>query len=501
MCGCGRRANTSSTSARTSSCALRGAKDVYEAAHDAPGVPHGGEVSDDGLFTVHEEECLGVVRLRAGRPDRLRELRPRRRPSAMRELVAALRRRRGARALPRPGDAELPARLARRSPASSRERRRREPGLRAPSSPATGTSPRPWARRLRPRGGYEGLKQALAHEPARLDPAGEGLRPSRPRRRGVPDGHEVVVRAADTGKPTYVVVNFDESEPGTCNNRELVEREPHRLIEGTAIARHAIGCHTAFIYIRGEYLWQAIVLQRALDEAYAGGYLGSGIAGSGLRPRHRAAPGRRRLHLRRRDRAARARWRACAASRACARRSRRSRGCTPRRPSINNVETLMNVPHIVARRRGLVRAIGTEKSPGTKMFTVSGKVERPGNYEVPMGTPLRVLLEELAGGVLDGRRAEGLDARAGRRRRCSPPTHRRPLDFESVAGGGLAAGHRRDHRAGRDRLRRRGRARAWSQFYAHESCGKCTPCREGTLVGDPGPGRLENGYGRERTSR
>ena len=121
---------------------------------------------------------------------------------------------------------------------------------------------------------------------------------------GFPTGMKWSFVPRDTGKPTYVTVNFDESEPGTCNNRELVEREPHALIEGAAIAARAIDCRLAFIYIRGEYLWQGQVLQRALDEAYAAGYLGRGIMGSDDRPRHRAAPGRRGLHLRRGDGAA-----------------------------------------------------------------------------------------------------------------------------------------------------------------------------------------------------
>ena len=121
---------------------------------------------------------------------------------------------------------------------------------------------------------------------------------------GFPTGMKWSFVPRDTGKPTYVTVNFDESEPGTCNNRELGEREPHRLIEGTAIAAKAIGCHTAFIYIRGEYLWQAMVLQRALDEAYAGGLPGQRHRRHRLRPGHRAAPRRRRLHLRRGDGAA-----------------------------------------------------------------------------------------------------------------------------------------------------------------------------------------------------
>ena len=152
-------------------------------------------------------------------------------------------------------------------------------------------------------GGYAGLRTAVAMADADIV---EVVKASGLRGRGgagFPTGMKWGFVPRDTGKPTYVVVNFDESEPGTCNNRELVEREPHRLLEGTAIAALAIGCETAFIYVRGEYLWQSIVLERAIAEAYAGGYLGADVAGSEQARRRRAAPRRRRLHLRRGDRA------------------------------------------------------------------------------------------------------------------------------------------------------------------------------------------------------
>ena len=211
------------------------------------------------------------------------------------------------------------------------------------------------------------------------------------------------------GKPTYVTVNYDESEPGTCNNRELVERDPHRLIEGAAIAARAIECHTAFIYIRGEYLWQSVVLQRALEEAYAAGFLGRGIAGGDYDldiVLHRGAG----AYI-------------CGEETALLNSLEGLRGQPRLRPPfpaveglyasptvINNVETLMNVPDIVTRGAEWFRELGTEKSPGSKMFTVSGKVERPGNYEVPMGTPFRTLLEEFA---------ESLASLAGRKQKTA----------------------------------------------------------------------------------
>ena len=194
---------------------------------------------------------------------------------------------------------------------------------------------------------------------------------------GFPTGMKWGFVPTDTGKPTYVVVNFDESEPGTCNNRELVERDPHRLLEGTAIAALAIGCRTAFIYIRGEYLWQSIVLERAIREAYDGGYLGPDVLGSGTAidvVLHRGAG----AYI-------------CGEETALLNSLEGLRGQPRLRPPfpaveglyasptvINNVETLMNVPDIVARGADWFREVGTEKSPGTKMVTISGKVERPG---------------------------------------------------------------------------------------------------------------------------
>ena len=158
----------------------------------------------------------------------------------------------------------------------------------------------------------------------------------------------------------------------------------------------------AFIYIRGEYLWQSIVLQRAFEEAYAGGYLGQGICGSDYDldiVLHRGAG----AYI-------------CGEETALLNSLEGLRGQPRLRPPfpaveglyasptvINNVETLMNVPDIVVNGADWFRSLGTEKSPGTKMFTISGKVERPGNYEIPLGTPFRVLLEELGGGVLDGK--------------------------------------------------------------------------------------------------
>jgi NADH-quinone oxidoreductase subunit F len=343
-------------------------------------------------------------------------------------------------------------------------------------------------------GGYAGLRQALGMADADIV---ELVKASGLRGRGgagFPTGMKWGFVPRDTGKPTYVVVNYDESEPGTCNNRELVEREPHRLLEGSAIAALAIGCETVFVYIRGEYLWQGTVLQRAIDEAYAKGYLGADVMGSGTRVDvvlHRGAG----AYI-------------CGEETALLNSLEGLRGQPRLRPPfpaveglyasptvINNVETLMNVPDIVTNGAEWFREQGTEKSPGSKMVTVSGKVERPGNYEIELGTPFRVVLEELAGGVLGGRSIKAWTPGGSSTPMLTAEHLDVALDYESVAAAGSMLG------TGAIMVMDETDcvvdcATRMVRFYAHESCGKCTPCREGTWWATRVLGRLEEGHGR-----
>jgi NADH-quinone oxidoreductase subunit F len=345
-------------------------------------------------------------------------------------------------------------------------------------------------------GGYEALRTALGMGGPEVT---ELVKDSGLRGRGgagFPTGMKWSFVPQDTGKPTYVVVNFDESEPGTCNNRELVEREPHALLEGAAIAARAIECHTAFIYVRGEYLWQAQVLQRALDEAYADGILGADPMGSGYPldiVLHRGAG----AYI-------------CGEETALLSSLEGFRGQPRLRPPfpaveglyasptvVNNVETLMNVPHIVRNGPDWFKEVGTEKAPGTKVFTVSGKVERPGNYEVALGTPLRVLLEEHAGGVLGGRELKAWTPGGSSTPFLTAEHLDVGLDFESIAAAGSLLGTGAVIVLDETDCMVEA-ARRLLQFYAHESCGKCTPCREGTWWVTRTLGRIEEGYGREQ---
>jgi NADH-quinone oxidoreductase subunit F len=344
-------------------------------------------------------------------------------------------------------------------------------------------------------GGYAGLRQALPMDDADIV---ELVKASGLRGRGgagFPTGMKWGFVPRDTGKPTYVVVNFDESEPGTCNNRELVEREPHRLLEGAAIAALAIGCETVFIYVRGEYLWQSIVLERAIDEAYAGGYLGADVLGSGTRVDvvlHRGAG----AYI-------------CGEETALLNSLEGLRGQPRLRPPfpaveglyasptvINNVETLMNVPDIVVRGADWFKEIGTERSPGSKMITISGKVERPGNYEIELGTPFGTVLEELAGGVLAGRALKAWTPGGSSTPMLTADHLDVGLDYESLAASGSMLGTAAimvmdETDCVVDCAQR------MVEFYAHESCGKCTPCREGSWWATRVLERIQDGDGRE----
>jgi NADH-quinone oxidoreductase subunit F len=343
-------------------------------------------------------------------------------------------------------------------------------------------------------GGYEGLRKALGMTSAEVI---DVVKTSGLRGRGgagFPTGVKWSFVPQNTGKPTYVVSNFDESEPGTYNNRELIEREPHQFLEGLAIAAYAIGSHTAFVYCRGEFLWPGTVLKRAIGEAYDKGFFGTGIAGSAYDLEvvlHRGAG----AYI-------------CGEETALLSSLEGYRGQPRLRPPfpaveglydaptlINNVETLCNVPHIVTQGAQWFAKIGPEKSPGTKVFSVSGKVERPGNYELPMGTPLRTLLEDHAGGVLGGKRLKAWTPGGSSTPMLTDQHLDVGLDFESVQAAGSLLGTGAiivmDETDCIVEATRR-----LVEFYAHESCGKCTPCREGTWWGSRVLGRIESGFGR-----
>ena len=277
----------------------------------------------------------------------------------------------------------------------------------------------------------------------------------------------------------YLCCNADESEPGAFKDRELMQRNPHQLIEGIAIAALAADAGHAFIFIRGEYADQADILDAAVAEAYEAGYLGENILGTHRDLElvvHRGAG----AYI-------------CGEETALLDALEGKRGNPRLKPPfpavqglyggptlINNVETLSNVPRIVANGAEWFRGFGTEQSPGTKVVSISGGVRRPGNYEVELGMSTRELVEGLAGGPLPGRELkaffpggssspvltaeEGLDL---------------PYSFEAMAEAGSMLGSGSIIVAD-DTVSIPHLALRTARFYHHESCGKCTPCREGT---------------------
>jgi NADH-quinone oxidoreductase subunit F len=276
----------------------------------------------------------------------------------------------------------------------------------------------------------------------------------------------------------YLCCNADESEPGAFKDRELIHRNPHQLIEGIMIAAYAAGTQHAFIYIRGEYVEQAAGLERAIGEAYERGYVGEDILGSGFSCSlvlHRGAG----AYI-------------CGEETALLDSLEGKRGNPRLRPPfpanqglyqgptlINNVETLSNVPHNIENGAALFRSFGTEKSPGTNIVSVSGNVQRPGNYEVELGVPARQIIFDLAGGPPPGRRVKFWFPGGSSAPILTEEHLDLPYDFEHMqeAGSMLGSG---SIIVVDDSVSVVAVALKVAHFYRHESCGKCVPCREGT---------------------
>jgi NADH-quinone oxidoreductase subunit F len=276
----------------------------------------------------------------------------------------------------------------------------------------------------------------------------------------------------------YLCCNADESEPGTFKDRELMQKNPHQLIEGIAIAALAVDAANCFIFIRGEYWEVADVLDRAVAEAYEAGYLGDSVLGTGTRVDlvvHRGAG----AYI-------------CGEETALLDSLEGKRGNPRLKPPfpaiqglyggptlINNVETLSNVPHIVNNGPEWFKGFGTEQSPGTKVVSVSGCVRRPGNYEIELGIPSRELIYEIAGGPPDGREVKAWFPGGSSAPVLTPAELDLPYSFEAMADAGSMLGSGAiivaDESVSIPHL-----ALRTARFYHHESCGKCTPCREGT---------------------
>lgn len=295
---------------------------------------------------------------------------------------------------------------------------------------------------------------------------------------GFPTGLKWSFLAKGTGKPVYLLCNADESEPGTFKDRDIMDNDPHQLLEGMIISAWAINCVDAYIYIRGEFNYGVEVLNKAIAEANAKGFLGKNIFGTGRELNIRVHRG--------------------AGAYICGEEtglieSLEGKRAHPRiKPPfpavfgvfgcptiVNNVETLACVRHILERGPAWFKGIGPESGPGPKLYCVSGHVKKPGTYELPMGTPLMDILFEHCGGMLPGRKLKavipgGSSVPILRAEECDIA-----MDFDSVAKAGSMLGS-----AGiivmDDSTDMVAALRRIAHFYHHESCGQCTPCREGT---------------------
>jgi NADH-quinone oxidoreductase subunit F len=345
-------------------------------------------------------------------------------------------------------------------------------------------------------GGYEALEKALRMP---RDEVIDEVKASGLRGRGgagFPTGVKWSFMPKEKKGPHYLCCNADESEPGTFKDRELLRWTPHQLIEGCLIAAHAMQADHVFIYCRGEFFEAVQVLARAVEEAYGAGLIGKDILGTGVDIELTVHTGAGAY--------------ICGEETALMNSLEGRRGLPRIKPpfpaavglfgrptTINNVETLCAVPHIVKHGGAWYREQGTEKSPGTKLFCVSGHVVRPGNYELPLGFPLKDLIYDVCGGFRPGRKLKAvipggssvpiLDA--GECESCT-------LDYEGVveAGSQLGCASVIIMDDSTDIVKQ---VRRMVDFYAHESCGQCTPCREGTQWMARILRRIEEGRGTE----
>jgi NADH-quinone oxidoreductase subunit F len=343
-------------------------------------------------------------------------------------------------------------------------------------------------------GGYRGLKRALEHQP---DQVIQTVKDSGLRGRGgagFSTGLKWSFIPRDPSLAKYLMCNADESEPGTFKDRLLIEKDPHLLLEGITIASYAIGAATAYIYIRGEYEHGARILEAAIAEAAQAGYLGRNILGSGFAldiVLHRGAG----AYI-------------CGEETALLESLEGLRAQPRFRPPfpaleglyhqptvINNVETLACLPFILEQGAERFASIGPPKSPGPKLFAVSGHVKRPGVYEFPMDLTIRELVFDHCGGMRNGRPLKAVIPGGASAPLLTAKDLDTPMDFDSLAQRGSMLGSAGVIVMDQDTCMVR-TAYVINRFFSHESCGKCTPCRDGTPWMTQVLGRIENGQGR-----
>jgi len=346
-------------------------------------------------------------------------------------------------------------------------------------------------------GGYQALDKALKQ----MTPESiiDEMKKSNLRGRGgagFPTGMKWSFVPKDSPKAKYVICNADESEPGTCKDRPLMEMDPHQLIEGMVIAGRAIGSHQGFIYIRGEYRYVLDIVQGAITEAYERGYLGKNILGSGFDYDLLIHTGAGAYE--------------CGEESALMESLEGKRGYPRIKPPfpavvglygcptiINNVETLSAVPAIILGGGEAYANLGTPKNGGTRLLCVAGHVNKPGIYEIPLGMNMKEFIYGMAGGITGGKKLKAVIPGGSSCPLLTADEIDIPMDYDSVAKAGSMLGSGGMVVMDEDTCMV-DMARRIMHFYAHESCGWCIPCREGTTWLRKMLERLHAGYGREQ---
>jgi NADH-quinone oxidoreductase subunit F len=344
------------------------------------------------------------------------------------------------------------------------------------------------------RDGYTAVKQALRMHP---DEVIQLVKDSGLRGRGgagFPTGMKWGFIPQNDGKPHYLVVNADESEPGTCKDIPFIMANPHELVEGVIIAAYAVRSNHAFIYVRGEVLHVLRRLQAAVREAYEAGFLGKNVLGTDF-DLELTVHGGAGAYI-------------CGEETALLDSLEGKRGQPRLRPPfpaiaglyasptvVNNVESIASVPAIVRNGVDWFKSMGSEKSPGFTLYSLSGHVKHPGQYEAPLGITLRELLD-YAGGIRPGHRLKFWTPGGSSTPMFTEEHLDVKLDYEGVGAAGSMLGTKALQIFDETTCIVRAVLR-WTEFYAHESCGKCTPCREGTYWLVQILKRLEKGDGSE----
>jgi NADH-quinone oxidoreductase subunit F len=443
------------------SCMLRGGYQVYDHLQKKLGIGHK-QTTADGLFSLEEVECLGAC---TGAPclqvnyDFYENVTPRSADEILEKLKA------GKPPAPVPYTSGS---LHERHPAEVPVISRR---FGIPHSHTIDVSLK--------HEGYQGLERALKEfTPEQII---EEVKKSNLRGRGgagFPAGMKWGFVPRDTSKPKYIIANADESEPATCKDRPLMEFDPHQLIEGMIIAGRAVNAHQGYIYIRGEYRYVQEIMDRAIAEAYARGYLGRSIRGSNFNFELCTHTGAGAYE--------------CGEESALMESLEGKRGYPRIRPPfpavvglygcptvINNVETLSAVPSILLHGGEWYANLGTPRNGGTRLFCISGHVNRPGIYELPLGFNLMRMIDDVAGGMLGGKKLKAVIPGGSSTPLLTAEEADLAMDFDSVAKAGSMLGSGGVVVIDEDTCMV-DVARRIIHFYAHESCGWCIPCREGT---------------------